>query len=326
MENQAGTTHQARRFLLLVCLTLLAVTSASLYYDLRGNEQQYQSLAADVARSFYQAIDTMRNWNLKQGGVYVREDGEALPNPHLSPSMREIVTADGVKMAMINHAHMTRLLSELLTHDRDIHIHITSATPIRPENKPDEWERSALNSFEQGSKDEIYDVTHAGRQSLFRYIAPLRAQDSCYECHEHNEVSQRVRGGISVSFSYAPFLRVQGIQRRRIFAAHAIFVCLGLALTGLTGWKMLKSVRALQESTLRIKRLEGFLPICSNCKKIRLEGADYRHPDSWIAMERYIQERTDAEFTHGICPECAILLYPELYRNKRTQPQPGEQS
>ncbi len=61
--------------------------------------------------------------------------------------------------------------------------------------------------------------------------------------------------------------------------------------------------KALQE----IKRLSGLLPICASCKKIRdNEGA-------WHPIEEYIASHSEADFSHGICPECAYRLYPELY-------------
>lgn len=48
----------------------------------------------------------------------------------------------------------------------------------------------------------------------------------------------------------------------------------------------------------RVKQLEGIIPICSYCKKIRDDM------DSWHQMEGYISKYSDAEFSHGICPEC----------------------
>ncbi len=74
--------------------------------------------------------------------------------------------------------------------------------------------------------------------------------------------------------------------------------------------------KELEESLLHIKRLEGLLPICSNCKKIRLKESDSKIQKNWIQMETYISERTDADFSHGICPECMTELYPELNRQK----------
>jgi hypothetical protein len=60
----------------------------------------------------------------------------------------------------------------------------------------------------------------------------------------------------------------------------------------------------------RIRLLEGFLPICANCKKIRTTE------DHWEQIEQYITKHSLAQFSHSICPDCARELYPDLYRNK----------
>ena len=61
----------------------------------------------------------------------------------------------------------------------------------------------------------------------------------------------------------------------------------------------------------KIQYLEGFLPVCASCKKIRDAGG------SWSEMEIYIREHSDADFSHSICPACAERLYPELMAQKR---------
>jgi len=68
----------------------------------------------------------------------------------------------------------------------------------------------------------------------------------------------------------------------------------------------------LEKALAHITKLEGILPICSNCKKIRLEGADPKAQESWIPIESYLRERTEAQFSHGICPECVKKLYSEF--------------
>ncbi|MDD4735721.1 MAG: hypothetical protein PHP44_06415 [Kiritimatiellae bacterium] len=63
-----------------------------------------------------------------------------------------------------------------------------------------------------------------------------------------------------------------------------------------------------------MKHLEGILPVCASCKRIRdAEG-------NWHLIEVYVRARSDAEFTHGICPECAAKLYPDyqLYKENET--------
>ncbi len=55
----------------------------------------------------------------------------------------------------------------------------------------------------------------------------------------------------------------------------------------------------LREALSRVKLLSGLLPICASCKKIRDEQG------AWLQMEAYVTERSDAQFSHGFCPECA---------------------
>jgi PAS domain S-box-containing protein len=59
----------------------------------------------------------------------------------------------------------------------------------------------------------------------------------------------------------------------------------------------------LQDALTKIKRLRGLLPICASCKKIR-DDKGY-----WNQLETYIQEHSEAEFSHGFCPECMKKLY-----------------
>ena len=63
-----------------------------------------------------------------------------------------------------------------------------------------------------------------------------------------------------------------------------------------------KLVKAMEE----IKVLSGLLPICSSCKKIR-DDKGY-----WNQIEAYIQEHSEAKFSHSICKECAKEIYPDL--------------
>lgn len=65
-------------------------------------------------------------------------------------------------------------------------------------------------------------------------------------------------------------------------------------------------IQQLQESLSEIKTLTGLLPMCAHCKKIR-DDKGY-----WEKVEVYIEDHSEAEFSHGICPDCIKKLYPEL--------------
>jgi hypothetical protein len=66
-----------------------------------------------------------------------------------------------------------------------------------------------------------------------------------------------------------------------------------------------KQTRELQKE---VHILEGLLPICSFCKKIRNTS------DTWEAIEKYISEHSEAQFSHSLCPDCAVEQYPDYFK------------
>ncbi len=66
-------------------------------------------------------------------------------------------------------------------------------------------------------------------------------------------------------------------------------------------------ITELQDALARVKTLTGLLPICASCKNIRDDHGQ------WNNIESYISERSEADFTHGICPACAAKLYPKYH-------------
>jgi DNA-binding NarL/FixJ family response regulator len=63
--------------------------------------------------------------------------------------------------------------------------------------------------------------------------------------------------------------------------------------------------KLIQEALATVKTLKGLLPICAACKKIRDDNG------YWNQLEAYIETHSDAEFTHGLCPECRRRMFPE---------------
>jgi DNA-binding response OmpR family regulator len=74
--------------------------------------------------------------------------------------------------------------------------------------------------------------------------------------------------------------------------------------------RLAERVNQLQDALTNVKQLHGLLPICSYCKRIR--GDD----QYWTAVESYIAERSDAQFSHGICPPCASELEREIEKHR----------
>ena len=111
-------------------------------------------------------------------------------------------------------------------------------------------------------------------------------------------------------------------DKRKVEALRAIGGYLAIALENARLYqRVLDSEQSLQQKHLaliktqeELKHLHGIIPICASCKKIRT-GAG-----SWLQLEAYIREHSDAEFTHGICPECAERFRGDLPRPARLDP------
>jgi CheY-like chemotaxis protein len=70
-------------------------------------------------------------------------------------------------------------------------------------------------------------------------------------------------------------------------------------------------IAELQQALATIRKLNGILPICSSCKKIRDANG------SWTAMEIYISEHSEADFSHGYCPDCAKKAMEEFKASRK---------
>ena len=75
-----------------------------------------------------------------------------------------------------------------------------------------------------------------------------------------------------------------------------------------------KLIGELRKALAEVKRLSGLLPICASCKKVRNDQG------YWEQIETYVREHSEADFSHGICPECFQKLYPGLGPDQKECP------
>jgi len=206
--------------------TLAVLTS--LIFNLNKEWDAMRSLAAESARTNYQKDTVYRRWAADHGGVYVPVTEETQPNPYLEVEEREITTPSGRLLTLINPAYMTRQVHELELVNHGVRGHITSLNPIRPANAPDDWERQALQAFEQGD-EEVASVDILNGEPYLRLMRPFVTEQSCLKCHEQQgyQVGD-IRGGISLSVPMAPYNALAGEQTAQMIAGHGGLWALGL--------------------------------------------------------------------------------------------------
>ena len=140
---------------------------------------------------------------------------------------------------------------------------------------------------------------------------PAPANAHCLACHGGQGYKEGdIRGGISVSYPFEPFEAATRHDVRLILVEHAAFFLAGLAIILFLGMKLLSIIGELAASLQHIRKLEGILPICASCKKIRLEERPPEDQAAWVPIDSFISDRTDTRFSHGICPECRKNLSP----------------
>jgi len=71
-------------------------------------------------------------------------------------------------------------------------------------------------------------------------------------------------------------------------------------------------IQRLKRTLARVQKLEGLLPVCSSCKRIRVEPHDSDEKVKWLPLDEYVEEETEAEFSHGVCLDCLRREYPDL--------------
>jgi hypothetical protein len=125
------------------------------------------------------------------------------------------------------------------------------------------------------------------------------------------------RAGASFAFSRSPHFY------ETAWAYGGALVLLLAAGVGFHRWRIREYERTeaelharVHDGLARIKVLSGLLPICAWCKKVRDDGG------YWSQIETYVAEHSEADFTHGICPDCMTRYYPQVATKRPTESRP----
>lgn len=312
---------------LTVAFIWTLVLAGLLSWNINAELKQTIDQASHQSRTFFEEFLLTRFWNAMHGGVYVAITEKTQPNPYLDDPLRDVTTLEGLKLTKMNPSYMTRQIGQIAAQQGNFRVHITSLNPIRPANKPDEWEIKALTAFNAGTKElfEIVESTPKGKD--FKYMAPLYVEEACLKCHEQYGVRVGdINGGISVTIPAEELIVSQ--NNNIISLSGAYFLIWALGLFGMcAAYNRLrleesereKAILQLEDALGEVKQLSGLLPICSSCKNIRNDQGYWQH------LEQYISEHSEAQFSHSICPDCAKKLYPEIYEKIQHKLQPKKE-
>lgn len=185
-------------YMLIISWSVLMLIAAlvSMYRDyeyatILAKNEAVVSVKKDIA---------YRKWIASHGGIYVPITEKTQPNPYLSHvKNRDVNTSASQQLTLMNPAYS---LSQMMKDYSDFYGtkgHITSRILMNPKNKADAWEEEALRKIELTGQP-TYTKTDIDTEEYFRYIHPLKTEQSCLKCHAFQGYKVGdIRGGVSVS-------------------------------------------------------------------------------------------------------------------------------
>jgi signal transduction histidine kinase/CheY-like chemotaxis protein len=217
-------------YAVLALVVWTTALSGSLTWNLHLQRSAIGDLVLQTARAYFEKDLVYRRWGAHHGGVYVPILQDTPPNPYLSglPD-RDVVTTTGKRLTLVNPAYMVRQAYEIAADSAGAQGHLTSLRPLRPENAPDGWERSALERLGRG-EEELHSTEVLRGAPHLRFMRRFMVEESCLKCHcsQGYKVGD-VRGGVSISVPLAPYLAIQRRQMLPLASAHGLIWLLGVA-------------------------------------------------------------------------------------------------
>jgi PAS domain S-box-containing protein len=247
----------------------------SLIWNYYAQEEKILEIALNNAHLAFEKDVLYRRWAAEQGGIYVPVSNHTPPNPYLKVPDRDIQTAMGVSLTLVNPAYMTRQVNEMGSniHSRS---HITSLNPIRPQNSPDPWETSALKAFEKGLP-EVNSIERLDGKDYMRVMRPFVTENSCLKCHADQGYNiGDIRGGISVSIPMEPLRALERPFLTKIISAHGFLWVFGLLGIALSRNALSKQILAREAAESVVRESEKKLKIMAD---FTYDMESWRRPD-----------------------------------------------
>ncbi len=309
-EPFRNATRRIWAYIVAIGVLFALGTALSLMHDIRQIREERRQLAISEADVLSRTIFAIRRWSMENDSASF--PAAQPPRSVIGGSGRPTRAVDGGKdgkLVKTDHVSMMQFIEKILGTE-GFHVHVVSRKALHPQNLPvNDWERVSLDKIMKGSEKE-YALGGTGGDRVFRYMGPLRVDAGCIRCHGQQGYSiGDVPNAISITFPYAPFEQSALRSERRTIIAHIFSLGLALGVLLFLGRRIVELTRSLQETERTVRTLEGILPMCMNCHKIRKEGAAATDQAGWVPVAEYIRDCSEAEVSHGICPECMRKLY-----------------
>lgn len=249
-ERPDGLRSPWRPFVAGLGLILLVLLAAVFTGIALSSQRAIDGQVEMRARTLVASIVLARKWNSEHGGVWVEKRAGVTSSRWLVDP--DLAATNGKTYTFRNPALMAKEMAELAEGSESFRFRITSLRPLNPGNVPDAFEADALRAFE-GGEPEVSRRERYAKSTWLRYMAPLKVEESCLECHGRQgyRVGQ-VRGGISVAF---PIDDAEAGKARARNVTFALFLGVFGALAAVVSSLLLGLRRRLEAAEGRIREL-----------------------------------------------------------------------
>ena len=287
------------------CCFWILLIAGSLSLTLVSTRNNREKTYLQAGRSLFEQIEVVRSWNAQHNGVYVPVTESVKPNPYLNDPMRDITVSPDLKLTKINPSLMTRKISRLTEQRSGAILRITSLNLLNPDNQALPHEQAALEQFETGVSEKWQIIQNKG-QSVFFYMAPLKTDDSCLQCHGGQGYGiGDIRGGISIALPVPASFPWKGIT-----LVHTVLLLTGLGGILYFGTALNRAHESLKHQA-SIDALTGILNRRSFSEKIAVEFAASRRnnrPLSLIMCDVDWFKKFNDTYGHNAGDDCLVRI------------------
>ena len=223
-------TMQLRtKFILLIGLVICCSYGVTFYRTSSFQEELVVEQATRQAEMLFNQIRLTRQWVSDHNGLFFMKGPGVESNPFLDEG--QILDARGNWLVKRNPAMVTRELSIYAAKAGMGQFNVTSLKLVNPANAPDEFERRTLRNFENGVGEVVEIEKIAGKYRL-RYMAPLKVDDQCLQCHAKQGYKLGdIRGGMNVTIPMdLAFAEIRTNNRMLLNIALATIIIVALTI------------------------------------------------------------------------------------------------
>lgn len=242
------------KFLLSIVLIVVPVLGVIFTWVGVQNERQATEQVLNQARVIARQVILTRQWVSDCGGVLVPRESEGAKETFYFYN-KVLETSNGTYQKF-TPSMVTKKLSQYSNRQDLYRIRIASLSPLNPENRPDDFEKQALQKFKKEALNEMVLFDSHGEKKHLHYVVPLYMEKACLDCHQRPRKSQgAIGGGLSVFLPINKMaLSIKTSHLKLAFSGLALIIMTISILFLLLRHVVIKPLKNLEEMTTEIGR------------------------------------------------------------------------